>query len=354
MIAIKPIILVCLLLALTGCGRDASELTVVTGIGVDGRVGDYQIGTEVIRLTGGEEQSQSLLLSADGNTVTDGIDQLTAMTGRSLYCNHAQVMVVGRETAESSILPLLEELLRGNQYPISLRLAVAKDSAAQVLRAKATVSDLHSVELEDMIRQGAAQSLTADMDVCRLYEEMAAPGIEGILPFIELRENEGNQVCALSGTALFRKEQLITVLNEQDSRCLMWMRGQSGGTFVTDHGPLEVISCSRKLTADETGAALSLRLGLRVANSEVNKEELMAQAEQVLKEQCESLLARLKTLQCDAVGFGQRYRQTHPHQWRAENRPWQQVFETYPITIQIQVEEVVWGRIWMEADQKGR
>ncbi len=339
-----------LLLFLTGCGRDASDLTVVTGIGVDGLAGEYRIGAEVIKLTGGQDQSQSLLLSAGGQTVTDGIDGLAAMTGRSLYCNHAQILIVGRDTAEKDILPLLEELLRGNQYPISLRIAVAKGTAAQVLKTKPTISDLHSVELEDMIRQGSAQSLTADMNICRLYQDITAPGIEGVLPFVDIREDQGQQVCTLAGTALFRGEALTAVLNEQDSRTLMWMRGQSGGTLSTDQGLLEIIGIDRRLHCGSDGARLTLKIRLRVTGSETKKVALSALAEQTLQRRCESLLARLQTLECDAVGFGQRLYQEHPGQWDRLTMPWPEYFAQYPIAVKVQVADVVWGRMWAEQE----
>lgn len=337
-----------LLVFLVGCGRDASQLTVVTGIGVDGTPGDYQVGTEVIRLTGNDQSSQSVMLHADGHTISDGIDSLVSTTGRSLYCNHAQVLVIGRKTAETDLAVLLEELMRVNQYPISLRVAVAKDTAAQIMEAKAVVSDLHSVELEDMIREGASQCLTIDTNISGFYQDMRAPGIEGVLPFIELREDHGEQVCTLSGTALFRDTSLITVLNRDDSRTLMWMRGKSGGTLVTRHGLLEVTYLDRTLEVQRDHAKLTLELTLTAASSEDNKEALMAEAKQLMEQRCRSLIAQLQALECDAVGFGQQLRREHLSHWKGLSQPWSRVFASYPVLVEVKVENVIWGRIWSE------
>ena len=337
-----------LLILLTGCGRDASQLTVVTGIGVDGTPGDYQIGTEVIRLTGNDQSSQSVLLQADGHTISDGIDSLVSTTGRSLYSNHAQVLVIGRKTAQADLAVLLEELMRVNQYPISLRVAVAKGTAAEVMEAKAVVSDLHSVELEDMIREGASQCLTVDMNVSSFYQDMRAPGIEGVLPFIELREDNGEKICTLAGTALFRDTSLVTVLDRDDSRTLMWMRGKSGGTLVTRHGLLEVTYLDRSLEAKKNGAKLTLKLTLTAASSEDNKEALMKEARQLMEQRCRSLIAQLQTLECDAVGFGQQLRRQHLAHWNRLSQPWSRVFTDYPVQVEVQVENLIWGRIWSD------
>lgn len=344
----KQLISLFLLFLLTGCGRDASQLTVVTGIGVDGMPGDYQVETEVIRLTGNDQSRQSVLLQADGHTITDGIDSLVSTTGRSLYSNHAQVLVIGRKTAETDIAVLLEELMRVNQYPIALRVAVAKGTAAEIMQAKAVVSDLHSVELEDMIREGAAQCLTVDATVSSFYQDMRAPGIEGILPFLELREDRGEKVCTLSGTALFRDTDLITVLDRDDSRTLMWMRGKNGGTLETQHGLVEVTYMDRSLTAEKDRATLELKLTLTAASSEYNKEALMAEVKQLIEQRCQSLISRLQTLECDAVGFGQQLRRQHLQHWNKLDQPWQAVFRNYPIQVNVTVENVIWGRIWSE------
>lgn len=340
------------LLLLTGCGRDAAQLTVVTGIGVDGLPGEYHVCAEVIRLTDQNEGSKSVHLSADGLTVTDSIDSMVSMTGRTLYCNHTQVLVISRETAENGLKSLLEELLRGTQYPISLRIAVAKDSAAKTMRTKPVVSDLHSVELEDMIREGAKQCLTPDVDVCSFYQEVSEPGVEGILPFLELKEGEQEPACSLAGTALFQGERMLSVLDSWDSRCLMWMRGETGGTLVTEHAVFEVVGLERDLEATARSGKLKLKLTLKASDDEENKEQLMGEAKAAMENQCRSLLKRLQELQCDAVGFGNRIYQKHPGDWKQLEEQWPQHFSAYPISVEVEIGNMIWGRIWSSDGQQ--
>ncbi|MBR5536336.1 MAG: hypothetical protein IKU58_00360 [Clostridia bacterium] len=351
---IKRMACLLLILLLCGCGRDAAQLTVVTGIGVDGHPGGYQVGAEVIRLSEGDgEGNQSVYLRGTGVTITDSINNMVSMTGRTLYCNHAQVLVVSRETAQNGMKPILEELLRGTQYPISLRLAVCKDTAAQTMRAKPVISDLHSVELEDMIRAGAKQCITADVDAGAFYQQVAAQGVEGVLPFLTLEERDGETVCSLDGTALFQKDRMLAVLDARDSCSLMWMQGKSGGTLVTEHAVFEVMGLDRKLEADRSGAKLTLELVLKASDSESNREALMAEAEMALAQRCGSLLERLRWLECDAVGFGSRIAQTHPKQWAAMGDDWPSLFADYPILVEVRVKNLIWGRIWSDDGQGG-
>jgi len=344
-----------LLLSLCGCGRDAAQLTVVTGIGVDGHPGGYQVGAEVIRLSSNGENtegSQSVYLRGTGVTITDSINNMVSMTGRRLYCNHAQVLVVSRESAQNGMKPILEELLRGTQYPISVRLAVCKDTAAQTMRAKPVVSDLHSVELEDMIREGGKQCITADMGAGAFYQQVTASGVEGVLPFLELEERDGEAVCSVTGTALFRDDRMLSVLDARDSSCLMWMLGKSGGTLVTEHAVFEVMQLTRDLQADRSGGKLTLELVLKAGDSESNRETLIAEVEKTLEQRCVSLLKRLQNLECDAVGFGNRIGQSHPKQWESVREDWPRSFADYPITVEVRVKNLIWGRIWSDGGQE--
>ena len=335
-----------LLLFCSACGSDAAQLTVVTGIGVDGLPGEYEVGAEVIRLTDQKDGGQSTYLSGSGLTLTDGIDRMVSMTGRSLRSNHAQVLLIHQKTARKGLRSLLEELLRSNHYPVFLRLAITKDSAAKTLQAKPVVSDLHSVEMEDMIREGAKHGLAPDQNIGNFYQEMCAPGIEAVLPFIELRENKGEQVCSLAGSVLFRGEVMDSVLDERDTRCLLWMRGHSGGTLVTDCATFEVMSLKRKLTATPETATICLEVTLKASDNEENREALIREAEQELHEQCTTLLRQLKKLECDAIGFGNRIYQKHPSQWKALEEQWPQTFAEYPIRVEVTVKHIIWGRVW--------
>lgn len=341
-------LLILYLIVFSSCGRDAAQLTVVTGIGVDGLPGEYQVAAEVIRLTGDSQSGQSTYLNGEGLTVTGSINRMVSKTGRTLYCNHAQVLMVSRDTAERGLHELLEELLRGNQYPISLRLAVCKDSAAKSIQAKPIVSELHSVELEDIIREGAKQCLTPDADICSFYQEVSEPGIEGVLPFFSLQENNGEQVCALLGTALFKEEQMVSVLDKMDSQTLMWMRGESGGTLVTEHAVFDVEKVEQTMNAISGKGHLELSLTLKASDNEENKEELTKEAEAAMRAQCSSLLQRLQELQCDAVGFGNCLYRRNPSAWNQLEKPWHESFSQYPIEIKITVDHMIWGRIWSE------
>lgn len=337
-----------LVLLLGGCASapEASSLTVVTGIGLDGVPGNCRVSAEAIQLTQTQVGGQRVLLHADGVTLTDGIRNTVAITGRQLQSHHAEVLILGRDTAEAGLKPVLEDLLRQNQYPVSMQLAVAKDSAREIMDTDPVVGDIGSLELDTMLSQGERQCGTPSVTVAEFYQQACAPGLEPVLPFVELRQNGAQMVREITGCALFRDMSLLSILDSRESRVLLWMRGSAGGTLVSDSAVFQVSELKRELKVTPEGGTLTLRVRLKADGDQEQDAELRRQAEQLLKAQCEQLLELLQARQCDALGVGNRLWKTDPQAWQRVKEDWPERFSQYPLQVEIVVEKLQWGRIW--------
>lgn len=332
------------LLLLPACGNDAASMTVVTGIGLDGLPGSRHIVAEAVQLGQEQETNHSILLYSSGASLGDSIDRTVAMTGRPLHCNHTQVLVLGRETAEAGLEEITRDLLRWSQYPVSLQLLVAKETAAQLMAARPVITDLGSTELARMIQRGASQAESPAVSVSQFYREAYDPGIEAILPLAQLRQNGEDETREILGAALFRGMNMIAALEREDSRTLLWLRGQSGGTLAVGAGQLEIARLTRRIRADERGARLELNISVKADALEARESDIHTQAEEAMTAQCAALLTQLRTLRCDAVGVGSAVRRQCPALWERAGEDWPAYFEAYPVTVSVRVTDVVWGR----------
>lgn len=342
--------IVSLLLLLSGCtsGPEASSLTVVTGIGLDGVPGSCRVSAEAIQLTQTQEGGQRVLLHADGVNLTDSIRNTVAITGRQLHSNHAEILIFGRELAEAGLRPVMEDLLRQNQYPVSIQLAVAKGTAEEIMSTEPVVGDIGSMELDTMLKQGEVQCSAPSVTAAEFYQQACAPGIEPILPFVELRQNGDAMVREITGCALFRDMSLLSILDGQESRTLMWMRGKSGGTLVGDSVVFEVQSLKRTLSVSPEGGTLHLAVQLRTDGDPLEEDALRRQAKTLLETRCATVLSILQEQQCDALGIGNQLYRHAPKQWETVKEDWSERFSDYPLQIEISIEKIRWGRIWTE------
>lgn len=340
-----PVFFLCAALCtLSGCRNDASSMTVVTGIGLDGIAGSRHIVAEAVQLGQEQENNHSILLYSSGTSLGDSIRRTVAMTGRPLHCNHTQVLVLGRETAEAGLEEITRDLLRQSQYPVSLQLLVAKETAAQLMAARPVITDLGATELARIIEQGAQQAASPAVSVSQFYREAYDPGIEAILPLAQLRQNGEDETREILGAALFRGMNMIAALEREDSRTLLWLRGQAGGTLDVGAGQLEIARLTRRIRAGEEGARLELDISVKADTLEARESDIHAQAEEAMTARCTALLTQLRELRCDAVGIGSAVCCQCPALWERAGEDWPGYFENYPVTVTVRVTDVVWGR----------
>ena len=336
------------LLLLSGCqsGMEASSLTVVTGIGLDGLPGECRVSVEAIQLTQTQEGGQRVLLHADGVTLSDSILNTVAITGRRLHSNHAEVLVISRETAEAGLEPVLDDLLRQNQYPVSMQLAIAKGSAEEIMRTEPVVGDIGSIELDTMLQEGQDQCRTPAVTASEFYQQTCTPGAEPVLPFVELRQNGETMVREVTGCALFRGMKLLSVLDGWESRVLMWMLGRPGGSLIGHTAVFEMEQLERHIDTGREGGVLTLTVTLKTQADQRRQAELEEEARGLLEEQCAAVLSVLQAQQCDALGVGSSMYRHHPALWRQLQDNWPEVFGDYPMEVRVKIREMRWGRVW--------
>ena len=346
---LKAVAAGCLLTTLTACGKDVSSLTVVTGVGVDGKPSAYEVTAEAIQLTHSEEESKSILLHAGGYSMTEGLDNTVPMTGRPLHCDHAQVLVIGEETAKQGLAELLTDVLGDNNYPVSLLPAVSEQKASEIMETAPVVGTLGSTELEHLITQGADLCTNPAESASSFYQRVKAPGVEAILPYIALRRNGDTTVREVAGTAVFRDMELKTILDPTESRVLMWMRGSKGGDLVADGRLFSVTRVRRTLTAEAQGGSLRLKLALQTYVPLEERERWSERIAACLEQRCAAVVKKLQAAGCDAVGFGNAmYRRSYTT-WKSFKKKWPEHFQGYPIMISVEIESIREGRIETEA-----
>ena len=343
-----PAALLALLLLLSGCqsGMEASSLTVVTGIGLDGLPRECRVSVEAIQLTQTQEGGQRVLLHADGVTLSDSILNTVAITGRRLHSNHAEVLVISRETAEAGLEPVLDDLLRQNQYPVSMQLAIAKGSAEEIMRTEPVVGDIGSIELDTMLQEGQDQCRTPAVTASEFYQQACRPGAEPVLPFVELRQNGETMVREVTGCALFRDMKLLSILDGWESRVLLWMLGRPGGSLIGDTAIFEMEQLERHIDTGREGGVLTLTVTLKTQADQRRQAELEEEARRLLAEQCQAVLSVLQAQQCDAIGIGSSIYRHHPALWRQVQDRWPEIFSDYPIEVRVKIREMRWGRVW--------
>lgn len=191
-----------ILLALYGCSREVSP---VAALALDKTAGGYRLTAEIVRQDSLDEAASPAYLTVSGSDMPDLLQRLGNLLPGELYLSHAQVLLLGENAAEESILPLADYLCTDNDVRLSLRVAVVRGSAAADLMR----NDDEVYALSELLERAAREGTLPDMPLYRAAEVLHASGT-AILPALHL--DEFGQT-APDGTAVFANSQLSCFLD---------------------------------------------------------------------------------------------------------------------------------------------
>lgn len=191
-----------ILLALYGCSREVSP---VSALALDKTAGGYRLTAEIVRQDSLDEAASPAYLTVSGSDMPDLLQRLGNLLPGELYLSHAQVLLLGENAAEESILPLADYLCTDNDVRLSLRVAVVRGSAAADLLR----NDDEVYALSELLERAAREGTLPDMPLYRAAEVLHASGT-AILPALHL--DEFGQT-APDGTAVFANSQLSCFLD---------------------------------------------------------------------------------------------------------------------------------------------
>ena len=191
-----------LLLLLCGCSREVSP---VSALALDRIDAGYRLTAEVVRQDSLDDAAAPAYLSVTGHDLPELVRNLRNILPGELYLSHAQVLLISEDVASESILPLADYLCEDNNVRLSLRVAVGRGGAADVLLE----NDDEVYALSEMLDQAARSGTLPDMPLYRATEVLHANGT-AILPALYL--DEFGQT-APAGTAVFSEERLSCFLD---------------------------------------------------------------------------------------------------------------------------------------------
>ncbi|BFL39896.1 Spore germination protein B3 precursor [uncultured Butyricicoccus sp.] len=191
-----------LLLLLCGCSREVSP---VSALALDRIDAGYRLTAEVVRQDSLDDAAAPAYLSVTGHDLPELVRNLRNILPGELYLSHAQVLLISEDVASESILPLADYLCEDNNVRLSLRVAVVRGGAADVLLE----NDDEVYALSEMLDQAARSGTLPDMPLYRATEVLHANGT-AILPALYL--DEFGQT-APAGTAVFSEERLSCFLD---------------------------------------------------------------------------------------------------------------------------------------------
>lgn len=384
-------LLVSILLVLfcSGC-RDRNEvdqMAIVIGTGID-RVS----GAEPILLTvqvvntamakgpgeeggGGGGLGQPVITrTSQGKSLEEAIRNLEKTSSRKLFFSHNQLIVLGKTFAESDIAEVMDYINRNRELRYTNKVIVTEETAKQLLEAKIEGEKIPVMGLVTMLttsRQTFVYPINLNDFLLYLKNDLGV----SYAPVVNLkdvnREESGKLESSaakkpaavhLAGMAVFKNNRLVGVLDENDSRGLLWLINNLKGDTVTvsqgdEQFVVDIMDGNTRIIPHITDNGITMEIkGTAIAelresgylSPEIRDLEIYRRIEQetarILDARLEHTIDHAQTdLNADFPGFGNQIHNLFPADWHQIRGDWDQRFPDIPYTVSIQVRIVKSG-----------
>ncbi|OEF95633.1 Ger(x)C family spore germination protein [Desulfuribacillus alkaliarsenatis] len=363
LIAVKKLIIVCMVILLTGCWnyKDIDELGIITGLAIDeGENKNYLITVKIVIPKEQEEMDpESKILEMEGETIFDSVRNMIMIFPKKLYFPHMDIVIISEKVAEKGIVHTLDFLMRDAEPRISTKVLIAKDStASKILKHERIFTGIHSYEIESMLESQSNLAKAPKVSFHQLINNIVSEGISATLPVIQTEHFNKRDFSIIQGTAIFKQDILVGYLDENQTKTFLFITDQiDGGLIIIENIEgqadtniaLEILETGTKLTPEYNGQLeIQIDVSGQVALAEVSREyrEIDEEMLEAVKREANKKLEQdivdlIKMIQADygadVFGFGNLVKTKNHKVWRdIEN--WEEEFRNLSVNVEVDLE----------------
>jgi spore germination protein KC len=267
------------------------------------------------------------------------------------------VILVGERLAREGVRPAMDFLLRQRELRLDNYILMVKGDVAEFMGVQLDLEKYPAEALREIMRFRMGTVVTLG-DWVRQREARGADPIMGVARVIEPPKGAPTSQkpqLQLMGTALFRNDRLVGVMDERVTRGLMWLRGEIYMGVVTLELPrapgaisMEYVAARirRQVRIEDGRVAIYFRIDSEgtISDEQVNLDlgdpkiivEIEEQMCAEIKRRIDLALRNIRQLQVDSAGLGELVRQRHPSVWKRLANSWQaEEFQRARIVLQV-------------------
>lgn len=213
---------------------DIEKTAIIVAIGIDeGENSRYKITAQIAipQATDTAAANDDAVVTADGNTVMEGIQNIGAKTGWHPKLSFCSLVLIGRKVAEKGIKDVIDYFIVSEKVQNSAIVAMANDKAGEILTSKTPLDAISSFAVSKIVLKSRWMTNTVpNANLRKIALTEYSPSKSSFMPVIKpIKENtKSNEGGSSSITASTKSGNSQSSSNEESSG------GSSGGKDVPD------------------------------------------------------------------------------------------------------------------------
>jgi Ger(x)C family germination protein len=147
---------------------------------------------------------------------------------RPYYTGQAQAMVYSQEVARAGLRPLLDLYNRDPIVPGVVQMVISAGSSREILSTKVHQKHNPALYISEMMQNAPQNLFITNSTLYTFLMDLEA----GKNPVIPVLKKEGEHDLALCGLAIFDKDRMIDMVDLDQSRILIFLRGIKGQGYL--------------------------------------------------------------------------------------------------------------------------
>ncbi|MBO8137606.1 MAG: Ger(x)C family spore germination protein [Desulfotomaculum sp.] len=287
----------------------------------------------------------NVLSLTQGNIVFDAVSNGNVVNGKT------QVVLIGKNLLKQrNLFPLLDTFYRDPENAVNARLVAVDGAVKELMNFDPEDKPRLAVYLANLIDSTHRREQTVKTELGRYFHQTYEKGMTPSITEIK----KGPEEILVTGTALLDSSgKYAASLNRQESSLLLLLQQnvEKPVPFIFTlsanqrEGEISVNinNVDYKIVTDYIGNKFyfDIQMDMDVflmernfmINTEENLKKLNQKIENLLKHECEGLIAKLKEHQVDPIGLGIYARGYHYQEWKMVEDNWGQAFSEAEIIV---------------------
>lgn len=355
--------------ALVGCWdrREINDIAIVLATGVDAKEEEIELSVEVVlpQMMGGTqgggargEGRTTYVESATGVTLAEARSKLQQKISRTLFWGHAEATIIGEKLAEKGIQEQMDFFARNPEARLRNMVFVSKGKAKDILAADPHIETSVTEAVVELANIQIGMNVTMNELLQMLKSETggaALPVIEPLSPGTGKEEKKTD--LSITGTAIFKKDKMVGMLDMGTTRGLLWLRDEIRYATITvepeeakGHVTMEMIRSKTELIPQIEDEKWKVTLKISTEDDVIQNAShldlrnpefiklLEKEAEKQIDERVKKALDLLqKEMKVDVFGLGESFQRKYPKKWKEEKERWEEIFPTVEVAFETKV-----------------
>ncbi|KRF06868.1 hypothetical protein ASG89_18660 [Paenibacillus sp. Soil766] len=322
---------------------------------------------------GGSSQSPVTVFSSKGKTIQEAIQKSDLEAPRHLFFSHTRVIIISQRVAKYGVNQILDAYLRSYESRENTNVLLSDGDAKHVLEILTPLESIPGNAISNLVSEQADRLTNlVPSKMHELISTMTNPTASSTVPEIKitgqregqdsldaLKETRKSTVLKLDRVGVFKEDKFAGWLSRNESIGIPWItnkmkkmtivfscegetQSENLSSFlveqshtnlnpkITDGNLFMSVEIEAKGNLNETACNLKLK-----EPKTLRKLELYIQGQ--IKNDVEDSFQAAKRLKADILGFGDKFHESYPQDWKELSKNWEKEFADISLDVKVHV-----------------